>query len=205
MRRIGLFIPLIIIYLSAALVLLDTFTDLMDGAAALLGLWVSIILAFALLLGLFNVLRVHLSRLTSRQAGAGYSAVLLGSALVVILAGVYGRIAGLQDGVTNWIYLYIYEPLTATLFSLLAFLMVSAAIKALRIGTVESSLLLGGALIVLLGQVAMQPFSSLSELARWFQMYPVLGVLRGILIGAALGAVATSLRYILGVDNRYLG
>jgi hypothetical protein len=111
----------------------------------------------------------------------------------------------LQDSVTDWIFQYVYQPLSATLFSLLAFLMVSAAIRALRIGTVESTLLMVGALVVLLGQVALQPFSGLQELARWFQTYPVLGVLRGILIGSALGAIATSLRYILGVDNRYLG
>jgi hypothetical protein len=187
-------------------VLIDLFTDnLVEGAAALLGLWVSIILAFALLLGLANVLRVHLGRINRREPGSAYSAILVVSAISVIVAGVVGRAINLQDSVTDWIFQYVYQPLSATLFSLLAFLMVSAAVRALRIGNVESTLLMIGALIVLLGQIALQPFSGLQELARWFQTYPVLGVLRGVLIGSALGAIATSMRYILGVDNRYLG
>jgi hypothetical protein len=206
MRKFNLIIPLIIIYLSAALVLLDFFTDnLVQGAASLLGLWVSIILGFAVLIGLANVLQVHLGRVLGRQAGYGYSAVLLVSAVGVIVAGILGRLANFQDSVMDWVYQYLYQPLAATLFSLLAFLMVAAAAKTLRIGSVESGLLLVGALIVLLGQIAFQPFGGLQELAHWFQNYPVLGVLRGILIGAALGAIATSLRYILGIDNRYLG
>jgi hypothetical protein len=206
MRKSGLYIPIIIIYLSAALVLIDFFTNnVVEGFASLLGLWASIIMAFAVLVGLGNVVRVHFGRMLRRESGYIYSLILLLSAGGVLIAGIIGRVTNLQDDVTNWIYQYIYQPLSTTLFSLLAFLMVSAAVKALRIGTVESTLMMVGALIVLLGQVALQPFGGLNDLAHWFQNYPVMGVLRGVLIGAALGAIATSLRYILGVDNRYLG
>lgn len=187
------------------MVLLDFFTDgLIDGVGSLLALWVSLIAGYLLVLGLVNIVRVHLQRVRQRQSGAGYSAVLLVSVFVTLLAGIYGRTQGLQDSVSNWIYRYIYEPLALTLFSLLAFLMISAAIRALRIGTVESSLLVAGALIVLVGQIALAPFDSVTGLTQWFQDYPVLGAIRGILIGTALGAIATSLRYLLGVDNQYL-
>ncbi|HEX2914020.1 MAG TPA: hypothetical protein VH186_24665 [Chloroflexia bacterium] len=201
MRRIGLYIPLVIIYLVALLVLLDFFTQgLVDGVGRLLALWVSIITAFLLLLGLFNILRVHLGRIRSRHPSAPYSAVLLVSVVVVLVVGVIGHNQGYQ----NWIFQYVYQPLTTTMFSLLAFLMISAAVRALRIGTVESTLLVIGALIVLVGQVAISPISGLAGLTQWFLDYPVLGVIRGILIGTALGAIATSLRYLLGVDNSYL-
>lgn len=205
MSRIALYIPLIIIYLSGIIVLLDIFTDgLVDNAAALLGLWVSIILAFALILGVFNILLVHFRRIQRGGANALYSAVLLISALGVIGAGIYGQISNQRSTITDWIYQYLYQPLATTLFSLMAFLALVAAVKALRIGTIESVLLLIGAVIVLLGQVALVPFSSFAQISRWFQDYPVQGILRGVLIGAALGAVAASLRYLLGVDNRYL-
>ena len=138
------------------------------------------------------------------QAGAVYSFALLASAVIVVVAGVLGRITGYQDGVSNWIFQYIYQPLATTLFSLLAFLLISAALRTLRIRSVESALLVIGAVIVLLGQVAFAPFTSLSSIAQWFQDYPVLGIIRGILIGTALGAIATSLRYLLGIDNNYL-
>jgi hypothetical protein len=54
------------------------------------------------------------------------------------------------------------------------------------------------------GQVAISPLNNFAAISQWFQDYPVLGVVRGILIGAALGSIVTSMRYLLGVDNQYL-
>jgi hypothetical protein len=209
MRRIGIYIALIIIYLSGALVLIDYFTTgIVDNfaPAQLLSLWVSFIVGFALLVGLFNILRVHLRKIARREPDRIYSFVLLLSTFLVIVAGVAGRfLPGLQrDDVTNWIFQYIYQPLSTTFFSLLAFLMISAAVRVLRLGSVESTLMLVGALIVLVGQIALSPISDFAGISQWFQNYPVQGAIRGILIGAALGAIATSLRYLLGVDNQYL-
>ena len=133
--------------------------------------------------------------------------MLLLSAFAVIVAGIYGQVTksgGSTTAVTDWVFQYVYQPLAVTIFSLLAFLLISAAVRTLRIKTVEFTLLLVGALIVLVGQVQIVPFSSFGAISQWFQDYPVLGAIRGILIGAALGAMATSLRYLLGVDNEYL-
>ncbi len=205
MRRLGLYFSLIVIYLSGALVLLDFFTrGLVNNAGALLSLWVSFIMGFALLLGLLNILRVHLGRVARRGPEAFYSLALLLSAFLVIGAGVYGRAGGLDDAITNWIFQYLYQPLSAAFFSLLAFLMFTTALRFLTLRTVEAALLLVGAFIVLAGQVAISPLNDLAAITRWFQDYPVQGAIRGILIGAALGAIATSLRYLLGVDNQYL-
>jgi hypothetical protein len=206
-RRLAFYIPLIVIYLSAILVLLDFFTNgLVDGIGHWLALSVSIIAGFLLLIGLLNIVRVHVERIRQRHESAPYSAVLLGSVLIVIVAGVVGRqvLGQKDDSVSNWLFQYIYQPLTTTMFSLLAFLALTAAVRALRIGTVESSLLMVGALIVLLGQIAISPLNNLAGISQWFQDYPVLGVMRGILIGSALGGIVTSLRYLLGVDNQYL-
>lgn len=206
MQRLGLYISLIVIYASGILVLADFFTDgipIVDGTGRTLALWVSIIAGFMLLLGLSNIVRVHIERVQTRHENAPYSIVLLLSAFLVIGAGIAGRflLPDSPNAVNDWIFQYVYQPLSTTLFSLLAFLMIGAAIRALRLTSVESSLLALGAVIVLVGQIAIGP---LGEVSRWFQDYPVLGVIRGILIGSALGAIATSLRYLLGVDNRYL-
>ncbi len=205
MQRLKLYMPLFVVLLTALLVLVDFFTTgLVDGIGHALALWVSIIAGILLLLGLGNIARVHLGRLQKGEGGWPYSMALLVSAVVVIGAGIVGRVAGYQDGVSNWIFQYIYQPLATTLFSLLAFLLISAALRTLRIRGIESALLVIGALVVLLGQVAFAPFSALSSISQWFQDYPVLGIIRGILIGTALGAIATSLRYLLGVDNNYM-
>ncbi|MBN9391329.1 MAG: hypothetical protein J0I20_25085 [Chloroflexi bacterium] len=205
MQRLKLYLPLIVVLLTALLVLADFFTTgLIDGVGHALALWVSMIAGVLLLLGLANIAWVHLQRLQKGGANRVYSLALLVSAFVVIVAGVIGRAAGYQDSVSNWIFQYIYQPLATTLFSLLAFLLISAALRTLRIRNIESALLVIGAVVVLLGQIAFTPFSSLSSISQWFQDYPVLGIIRGILIGTALGAIATSLRYLLGVDNNYM-
>lgn len=205
MQRLKLYLPLFVVLLTALVVLVDFFTTgLVDGIGHALALWVSIIAGVLLLLGLGNIARVHLERLQRGGTGRFYSLALLVSAAVVIVAGIIGRVAGWQDGVSNWIFQYVYQPLATTLFSLLAFLLISTALRTLRIRNVESALLVIGALVVLLGQIAFAPFNSLGAIAQWFQDYPVLGIVRGILIGTALGAIATSLRYLLGVDNDYM-
>lgn len=205
MQRLRIYLPLFVVLLTALLVLVDFFTDgLVDGIGQVLALWVSLIAGFLLLLGLANIARVHFQRLRQGHPKRLYSLALLLSMVGVIVAGVIGRVAGYQDGVTNWIFQYIYQPLATTLFSLLAFILISSALRTLRIGNIESALLVIGAIIVLLGQVAFTPFASLNTISQWFQDYPVLGVIRGILIGTALGAIATSIRYLLGVDNNYM-
>ena len=41
--------------------------------------------------------------------------------------------------------------------------------------------------------------------ANWIMMIPNTAVQRGIIIGAALGAAATALRIILGLERTYMG
>lgn len=208
MKRLGIYIALVIIYLSGAFVLIGFFSKgVLNNTTALLSLWVSLISGFAIILGLTNVLAVHLQRIRTGGSKAGYSVVLVVSALAVIALGIYGQVSkngGSNSAIIDWIFSYVYQPLAVTIFSLLAFLLISAAVRTLRIRTVESTLLLIGALIILVGQIQILPFDSLTAVSTWFQNYPVLGAIRGILIGASLGAIATSLRYLLGVDNEYL-
>jgi len=134
--------------------------------------WAIIVAAFAMVLGFFNVLTVIL-----------------------------GLIEGPQGSLTSRIFQYILFPLQATIFSLLAFFVASAAYRAFRVRNWESALLVIFGVIVLLGQVPL--WGALTSSKEW-----ILGVLsmagsRGILLGAALGTVATGLRVLLGIDRPY--
>ncbi len=205
MRRLALYVPLLVVYLSGSIVLLDYFTDgLVDGWGQRLAYWVSLLAAFMLLLGLANIVRVHARRINSRRPQAIHSAALLFSALAVIVAGSIDRLQGSQNKAAGWIFQYVYQPLAVTLFSLLAFLLLGVAFRNMRVRSVEAALLALGAIVVLMGQVAFEPFNNLAPFSQWFLDYPVQGLVRGILIGVALGAIATSVRYLLGGDKRYL-
>jgi hypothetical protein len=102
---------------------------------------------------------------------------------------------------------YIMIPIQATMFSLLAFFIASAAYRAFRARSLLASLLLVAALIVMLRfNPYLGPLSDLMEkTASWLLNVPNLAAKRGIIIGVGLGIVATALKVILGIERNYLG
>lgn len=115
-----------------------------------------------------------------------------------------------------WLYEFVFQPLTATMFAMLAFYVASAAFRAFRAKNIEASLLLGTAFIILLGRTfagvwltAWIP-DTLSALrldeatVHIMKLFNVAGS-RAIMIGIALGIASTSLKVLLGVDRSYLG
>lgn len=166
--------------------------------------WAVILVAFALILGLANLLRVHLSRIVRRnEPGMGFSIVVVVTALLVF---VIGMLFGLSNGPMTWIFDNMYLPLEGAFFALTAFFLATAAYRALRARNLGTLLMLISALIVFLGQM---PFVNVltgnvtADLKNWLLSVPSEAGVRGILIGVALGTVATGLRLIVGMDRPY--
>ena len=136
------------------------------------------------------------------EVGAGQTATVR-SALVMY----WGARSPEEGRVFNWIYDHVFFPCNATMFALLAFFIASAAFRAFRMRNVESGLLLGAAILVMLGLVpigrAMSPL--FPEIQEWIVDIPNNAGRRAIMMGAALGAIATGLRVILGLERSHLG
>ena len=160
--------------------------------------WAIIVAAFAMVLGFFNVLIVHLNKILRFKQGWFYSIFLVLTMMVVLILGL---IEGLQGSLTNRIFQYVLFPLQATIFSLLAFFVASAAYRAFRLRSWESALLVITGVIVLLGQVPL--WGALTTFKEWILGVPSMAGARGILLGVALGTVATGLRVLLGIDRPY--
>jgi len=167
--------------------------------------WTTTIIVFALLLGFGNVLRVHLGRILARRSGWPYSVALVGGALLVPLLGFSGT--GIGDPTVQWIFDWIYQPIGSSLFALLTFFVAAAAFRALRAGPSAAWGVLAVALLVIVGTAPWSqtgPLSTVADIKNWVVAYPALAGLRGIVIGSALGAIATSLRVLLGIDRPYV-
>ncbi len=161
--------------------------------------WAIILTAFALLLGLINLLNVHLVRVARREeSGAGYSLVVLVTAMMVMLIGLF---TGLTGAPMTWIFENVYVPLQSTLFGLIAFFLAAAAYRTMRARNGETLLMLLAALVVFIGQTPM--LNSLSDAKEWVLSVPAEAGVRGILIGVGLGTLATGLRLLVGLDRPY--
>src|SRR4029079_7290896 len=85
-----------------------------------------------------------------------YSLVALLSLGFVTVAGV---VQGVEEGtLVNRYYNMVNSPLASTMFALLAFFIASAAFRAFRARNAEATLLLGTAIIMMIGLVSVGGF-----------------------------------------------
>lgn len=181
--------------------LMDYFFEapLLDALGVAFREWTIILMAFALLLGVINLLQVHLARVIQRQeSGAGYSALVVLTATLVALIGLW---FGLPSPPMTWLFDNVYVPLQSAFFALTAFFLATAAYRALRARTIETTWMLVIALVVFVGQTPL--LGILADAREWVLNVPTTAGVRGILMGVALGTIATALRLLLGWDRPY--
>ena len=172
-----------------------------------------IIVAFGIVLGGANLLRVNLEAVVRRQPGWSYKLVLIAGLVVTVALGlIEGRDFQAAGTRSTWIYDQVYSSMSSAMFALLAFFIASAAFRAFRIRTSEAALLAVAAFIVMMGRVPLGGVLTaglprelrVETLAQWILDVPQNAANRAILIGAALGVMATGLRVILGIERSYL-
>jgi len=215
---------------------------------------------FAFIIGFFIRGAYFVGEEVYFSQGAADEAVLaLGSTEQVVPVD-WGAHVQTDGSLFQWMFKYIFSPLSATMFALLAFFVASASFRAFRARNLEASLLLVAGIIIMLGRVPVGSLISswvvmyiiafsvgfgvnaytrnrnmalgwvlgsfglitglgfamgwpidqpaifyLPALQEWIYLVPNLAGSRAILIGIGLGIVATSLRYIFGLEKSYLG
>ena len=191
---------------------------------------------------------------------AAEAAILSSESSEVVIPVDWGAHVQTDGSLFQWMFKYIFSPLSATMFALLAFFVASASFRAFSARNFEASLLLVAGIIIMLGRVPVGSLISswtimyilafsigiginsyvknrnvifgwilgscgaitgfgmtmgwpidqpaiffLPALQEWIYLVPNLAGSRAILIGIGLGIVATSLRYIFGLEKSYLG
>jgi uncharacterized membrane protein YozB (DUF420 family) len=174
--------------------------------------WFFIIAAFAIYLGILNLILINGDKIYKKQKGWPFGVVVILGFLVITVIGIFfsgGK--SFQDPGTPFYYIYmnLYYPLSATMFALLAFFVASASYRAFRARNVEATMLLGAAFILMLGRVPIGYWISaglghtLANAADWIMDFPQTAGQRAIMIGIALGVVSSALRVILGLERAY--
>lgn len=183
-----------------------------------------VIAVFAFILGGGNLLKVHMRKVQRKGLDWRYSLVTIIGFFVMLGAGLLK--IGVPEGLSGdyqaagslfkYMYDSAFQPLQATMFSLLAFFVASASYRAFRAKTLEATILLVAAFIILLRPTPLgyyltfwlpEPlqFLHIPNLSTWILSVPNMAGQRAIMIGIALGIVSTSLRLILGIERSYLG
>ncbi len=219
-------VPLLITMLVGWFMVADFFVPLTTPVGTELQQWAIIMTACAAVLGVANVARINLLKISRRERDWEYAILLLVGLVVMVLLGtvlpivkwavgsagewMLGglRLTGVTDGtVFDRIYNRMYVPLQATMFALLAFYIASAAFRAFRVRTLDATLLALAAMLVMIGRVPLgeKIWEGLPRITDWVMNVPQLAAKRAILIGAALGAIATGLKVILGIERNFLG
>ena len=200
-------VPLLICFLAGSFFISDFFIPETHWTeiAHTFNRWAIIVIAFAYVLGAANIVRVNSQVIRRRERDWQYKVVLLSGLALMIILGIG---FGIKEGTTfNWVFMNAIYPMQATMFSLLAFYIASAAFRAFRIRTWEAALLGITAVLVMIGRVPIGEFlwNSFPDLVEWIMNVPQLAAKRAIMIGAALGAISTGLKVLVGLERTYMG
>jgi hypothetical protein len=161
-------IPVLIASLVGILLVVAFFVPALLPARQIAEEWFTIVAAIAIIFGGISIVIHHLKKINDREAGWGFSGVLLVAMLTTISLGIF-KVGIIPDSAQHmshpwsgpilqeggafwWIYVYLQSPVVSMMFALLAFYVASAAFRAFRAKNIEAILLLITALIVLIGQ-----------------------------------------------------
>jgi hypothetical protein len=173
--------------------------------------WAPIVAAFALILGVGSITRLHFHKMRIHDKHWQYSlAVLIPMYLMPVFAFfVPASLGGGNEapGLFDFMYIRVQVPIQATMFSMLAFYIASAAFRAFRAKSALATVLLIAAVIVMLGQVPVGDLAGrwLPNLGQWILRFPNLAAKRAIELGVGFGILATCLKIIFGVERGWLG
>jgi hypothetical protein len=172
--------------------------------------YVTAVLTAAFAIGVINLTRVHVNNIKRRRATWRYSVVLIiclyAMAILSMIASPFAldpqaaiipaSVIAFSTPIWEFLYYKILVNINSSIYSLLAFFIASAAYRAFKARSVESTILLAAGLLVVLGQAPVVDlvWPGFGTIRNWILAFPNVAGQRGILIGAALGILVFSVR-----------
>jgi hypothetical protein len=199
-------VALVLAVLTGVIILVGYFIPALAPVQSILLNWAIILAGAATVVGVFNLILVHANKITQREKGSVYSAILL---ICMFATFVFGLVLGPAHSAMRLLVDAIILPVEASLMALLAVTLLYASIRLLRRrANIMSIVFLATALLMLMASATL-PFGEIGALNNflrpWIQHVLALGGTRGILLGVALGTLTTGLRVLFGADRPYGG
>lgn len=172
---------------------------------------VTIVGAIAVVIGILNLVGVHVRNL-SKVPGGLYSTVTLITLVAVVIVGLLERTGTLRvtgaatDAplMTITIMEAVQVAVESALVGLLFFFLVYAAYRLLRRrATIWNLLFIVVLVIALIGYNPPRGLEFLNGLRGWILNVPVHAGTRGLLLGIAIGTVIVGVRLLIGQDRSF--
>ena len=220
MTLIKKYIPLAICFLVGLMTLASYYVPnkTSENYLEVMNKWENIVAGFAFLLGLFSLFFSHYNKIRRKVDGWGYSLFVFVGFLIMVVPALLSH--GKQmDGTSltglGWGYRFMFNALSGTMFSVLAFYIVSTAYRAFRIKSAQAGVLFAAALVLIIGQVPLGQLMwdkmlgwthlGVTQIVQWLMDVPVVAGRRGIMMGLAVGGIVTALKIIFGIERQYMG
>lgn len=160
--------------------------------------------AAAFLLGGINLVRLHSRNIQKKRQHWPFSAWLL---VIFVFFSILGMVKGNNDPLYKGLYNALIVPVNASMHSISAFFLASAAFKAFRIRNLDSIVLMVSAVWVMLASVPIGDLISpnMAIVKDWLLAIPGSAVARAMGNGVFLAGFAATLRIFLGLERRHLG
>ena len=171
-----------------------------------------VVAGVAMLVGVYNLTSTHAKKIRQGD-GAVYSLITVLALIVTLLIGSYDLVMTYWQGApglqwTRWVFENIQLPVEASLMAILVVSLTYAATRLLsrRLNFMSGIFVLTVfvLLVTAIPAVAAQ-FGLIADIRAWILGVPAVGGARGILLGVALGTVATGIRILMGSDRPYGG
>lgn len=222
--------------------------DIPRGLVETVGFWLqdtqprvadiaNVLASFLLGLGIYSILRIHVTRLVKKGKDWGFSVVLLTCMVLFIVVGYTNWIQrtfqdqtsrledpanwGLPQYAADLLFNGLLQQMDSAMFAMIAFYILSAAYRAFRVRSVEASVLMISALVVILSIMGAVNWAwgeginaitgndpanflnnfKINVVADWVRGNLQTPSIRALEFGVALGALAMGLRLWLGLEK----
>jgi len=188
----------IVVFLGGILFSLDEMNVLSE-----IDSWIQLMGNMALFLGGINLCRLHVNNIRKRRQHWIFSVWLL---IVFGFFTVLGLAKGSQDPLYKGLYDALIVPVNASMHSIAAFFLCSAAFRAFRVKNLDSILLLVSGAFVMLASVPIGDLisSNIPVISDWLLNIPGSAVARAMSNGMFFASFAATLRIFLGLERRHL-